>query len=205
MELISYSIDFISFLIQNLNHKKMNKIKSIILFGSVARGEEKKGSDVDIFIDVLDKEKEIEKEVFNIRDNFVDSIKYKKYWKLLGVKNEINTIVGKLKEWKLRESMLGNSIILYQKYSPVLEKGENKAILIWGVVKNNSKRVMLNKKLFGFDYYKKHYNGLIKTYNGEKLGSNVIKIPAEYLNLFLKEFYKFKIAVKINMVFEYKT
>ncbi|MBU3912772.1 MAG: nucleotidyltransferase domain-containing protein [Nanoarchaeota archaeon] len=202
MELVSYAADFASFLIQNT--KNMEKIKSIILFGSVARGEAGKESDVDIFVDVLNDEKEIEKEVKQIGKKFFSSVKFKSYWKLLNVKNEINVIVGKLENWKLKDSMLGSSIVLYQKYSPILENGKNEVILTWSNIKPNSKRVMLNKKIIGYNHYKRYYKGLLEIYGGRKLGANVILIPTEQLNLFLKEFHKFKIPVKIQRVFEYE-
>lgn len=199
MELISYAADFASFLIQNFQVKK---IKSIILFGSVARGEAEKESDVDIFIDVINNEEKIEKEIKKITDDFFNSVKFKKYWGLLGIKNEINIIVGRLDKWKLKDSMLGNAIILYQSYKPVLENGKNMAILSWGNIKSNSKRVMLNKKLLGYNYYEKHYKGLLDE-KGIKIGSNVIIIDIEYLNSFLSLFHKFKVPVKIIRIFEY--
>ncbi|MBI2629537.1 nucleotidyltransferase domain-containing protein [Candidatus Pacearchaeota archaeon] len=202
MELISYAIDFVSFFIQNFSNK--DKIKSIILFGSAAREEAGKESDVDIFIDVFEEEKTIDKETNIILDKFYNSTKFKNYWKPLGVKNEINIIAGKLKDWKLKDSMLGSSIILYQHYSPVLESGENKAILEWGSIKPESKRVMLNKKLFGYNQHKTHYSGLVEKYMGKRIGKNAIIINIDNLSLFLKVFNNFKISVKINRVFLYK-
>ncbi len=202
MELISYAIDFVSFLMQNIKEKE--EIKSIILFGSVARNQATKESDVDIFIDIIKEDKKLKNNLVKINDKFFNSVKYKNYWKLLNIKNDINLIPGKLEKWKLKDSMLGNSIILYQKYSPKLKKGENKTILSWQVIKQNSKRVMLNKKLFGYNYYGKKYQGILEIYEGKKLGTNVILIPTENLNLFTKIFYKFKIPVKIKRIFEYE-
>jgi len=57
--LISYSIDFVSFLIQKT--KSREKIKNIILFGSVARGEADRESDIDLFIDIVREDIKIEK------------------------------------------------------------------------------------------------------------------------------------------------
>ena len=202
MKLISYALDFVSFLLQNL--KETEQIKSIILFGSAARNEAGKDSDIDIFIDVSENEGKIEREARKIAEKFFNSVKFKNYWKLLDTKNEINVIAGKLGEWNLKDSMLGSSIILYQKYSPVLEKGKNKAILRWDNIKPNSKRVMLSKKIFGYKHYKRYYKGLLESYEGKKLGANVILIPVEQLSLFLKEFHKFKIPAKMFRVFEYE-
>lgn len=199
MELISYALDFASFLVQNIKDK--NKIKAIILFGSVVRGEADKESDVDIFIDTTDKK--LEDEIKKIKEKFFDSVKFKDYWNLLGVKNDINPMVGDLTKWKLRDTMLGSAIVLYQHYSPKLEKGSNKTILSWGNIKPDSKRVMLNKKISGYTHYGKRYSGLLEKHNGTKLGSNVILISTENLNLFLEAFHSFKIPVKISRIFEY--
>lgn len=203
MELISYAIDFVSFLFQNF--KNPDKIKAAILFGSVARNEATKESDIDIFIDVVKEDKKIEKEILKVKDEFFDSIKFKRYWKLLGIQNDVNIVVGKLEKWKLRDTMLGNAIILYQKYTPKLEKGKNIIIFNWGNIKPDSKRVMLNKKIFGYNYYGKRYEGMLQTYEGRKIGTNVIAVPAEHLNAFLQLFRKFKVAVKISRVFEYES
>jgi len=204
MELVSYAIDFVSFLFQNLKNDEISKIKSVILFGSVARDEADKKSDVDLFIAVIGENRKIEKSVFGVKNKFFDSVKFKKYWRLLGVNNEMNILVGRLKEWKLRDSMLGSSITLYQKYTSKLEDGKSKVILIWGVIKNNSKRIMLNKRILGYTYYGKKYKGILEICEGEKLGSNVIILPVEHLSLLLKEFRKFKVPVKIKNIFEYK-
>jgi predicted nucleotidyltransferase len=203
MELISYAIDFTSFLIQNLKNK--SQIKTIILFGSAAREEAREDSDVDIFIDIYDGslENELEKEVKAIKNKFFNSMRFNKYWKLLNVKNEMNVIVGVIDKWKLKNSLPGNALILYQQYSPKLDEGKNKAILSWENVKPDSKRVMLSKKLFGYKHYKHYYEGILKNYNAQKLGSNVIILDADGLNEVLKVFRHFNVAVKISRVFEY--
>ncbi|MEK6893003.1 MAG: nucleotidyltransferase domain-containing protein [Nanoarchaeota archaeon] len=232
MELISYAIDFTSFFMQNI--KDMSQIKSIILFGSTARGEEDKTSDVDIFIDVLNNEdlekplkssksfenpritqklegysklsneNKIEKESKKIVDLFFDSVKFKDYWKLFGVENEINLVIGNLNKWKLKDTMLGNAIVLYQRFAPKLENGKSRIILSWEKTKPESKRVFLNKKIFGYNYYGKRYHGIIEKYKGKKLGHGVIVFDAEYLKFFLDVFYGFKIPVKIMRIFEYE-
>lgn len=201
MELISYASDFVSFLIQNL--KETESIKSIILFGSAARGEATKDSDVDIFIDIADREELISKKANEIRDKFFSSVKFKNYWKAFGIKNEISIIAGHLENWKLKDSMLGNAVILYQKYAPKLEGGKSKAILSWGNIKPDSRRVMLNRKIFGYNYYGKFYKGIIERYNGKKLGANVVMIDIEGLSSIVKIFRNFKAAAKILRVFEY--
>lgn len=201
MELISYALDFVSFYIQNTKYG--DKIKSIILFGSAARKEATKKSDIDLFIDIYEGEKQIEREANMVADKFYYSVKFKNYWALLGIKNNFSIIVGKIDKWNLRDSMLGNSLVLYGSYSPKLGNGTNKTILYWDNIKNNSHRVMLNKKLFGFNHYSLHYDGLIQRYNGMKIGANVILINTENLNEFLKILKKFKAKTRIIRVLEY--
>ena len=62
---------------------------------------------------------------------------------------------------------------------------------------------MLNKKLFGFKHYKRYYQGFIENYNGAKLGTNVISIDIEHLNLLLKLMHNFKAKTRIIRIFEY--
>ena len=63
-KLIAYALDFSSFLIQKIREKE--KIKNIILFGSVARDEASEESDVDLFIDINKENKSLENEIRNI-------------------------------------------------------------------------------------------------------------------------------------------
>jgi len=201
-KLIAYSYDFVSFLLEKT--KYLNKINSIILFGSVACGEAGKTSDIDIFIDIISKDKKIENEIKKIKENFYDSIKYKKYWKLKNIVNEINVIIGKIDEWKLKDSISGEAIILYQKYSEKIEEGKNKIIFSWENIKPNSKRVLFNKKIFGFKQKNKRYDGLIDIYNGEKLSKGTIIFDVKYSQEVLKIFRKFNVKVKINKVLKFE-
>ncbi len=86
-KLIAYAQDFASFLLETLD-KESNKINQIILFGSVARGEDTKKSDVDLFIDA--NENKLEEKINQIKEEFYGSVKVRKYWNLLGIKNKIN-------------------------------------------------------------------------------------------------------------------
>jgi predicted nucleotidyltransferase len=199
-KLTAYAIDFVSFLIQKTKQKE--NIKNIILFGSVARDEAGKESDVDIFMDVIN-EKNTAEEFNKILDDFLDSAKYKNYWKPLGIESPIKIITGRLDNWKeLKPSIISNGISLYGKFKANI-KGEHKTFFIWENIKPNSKRVLFNKQLLGYKQKNKFYNGLIQKYNGERLGKGCIIVPLESSNLFHKLFKKYKIAVKIKKVVEY--
>lgn len=201
-KLLSYAVDFCSFLLQKTLYRP--QIKSIILFGSVAREEAGKESDVDLFIDLIKDDPKIAKEIEKIQEDFLKSTKYKNYWQLLGIENSIKVTMGTLGHWKqLQPSLLSNGITLYGKYLKMPSEGRHTVFLVWENVKPNSKRVLFNKQLLGYTYYQKFYLGLLQKYKGEKLGKGCIAVPLEHSTEFLKLFRKYKVNVKIKKVLEY--
>ncbi|MFH0701394.1 MAG: nucleotidyltransferase domain-containing protein [Candidatus Woesearchaeota archaeon] len=199
-KLIAYATDFVSFLIQKTKDK--NNIKNIVLYGSVAREESSKGSDIDLFVDVLKNEKELDQEIKKILNLFLESSKQQNYWKPLGIENEIKVIVGKLKDWKeLHSSIISNGIILFGKYQAEF-KGKSKVLFAWENIHPNSIRVLFNKQLFGYKQKGKFYFGLMQKYNGERLGKGSIVVPLENSLLFHQLFKKYKITVKIKKLKE---
>jgi len=106
-KLISYAVDFVSFLLERIDK---NKIDRIILFGSVARDEADSDSDVDLFIESVE---DIKKPIKKIKDEFFNSTKFRDYWELKGIKSEIKIISGKLDNWKdIKNSVVSNGILL---------------------------------------------------------------------------------------------
>jgi len=195
-ELISYALDFASFIIQKIKEKE--KIKNIILFGSTAREEATPESDIDLFIDTINNAK-IENKLNKCLDDFQDSTKYKNYWKPLGIENKIKLTIGQLDKWKeLKPSITSNGILIYGKFKPETTEGKHKIFLIWENISPNSKRVLFNKQLFGYKQQGKFYQGLLQKYSGERLGKGCIMVPLEHSNLFHKLFKKHKISVKIK-------
>lgn len=200
--LTAYALDFASFLIQKT--KNRDKIRNIILFGSVARQDESKESDIDIFVDIIEDNKVIEKEISFILENFIDSVKHKDYWKLFGVKSEIKLTIGNVDNWKeLKPSLIADGIILYGKYKPKIKEGEHKVFFIWENIKPNARRVLFNKKVFGYRQNKKSYQGLLVQYNGKRLGKGCIVLPIEHASFFHSLFKKFKVNVRIKKVLDY--
>ena len=200
--LISYAMDFTSFLLEKTSFN--DKIRNIILFGSVARSEESPNSDIDIFIDVIEENKKIESDINKCIERFFESGKYKNYWKLLDINNNISLKIGSLDNWKdLHSSIASNGILLYGKFKYSTKEGKNNSMLIWENIKPNSKRVLFNKQIFGYNQNKKFYRGLLQKYNGERLGKGCIVIPSEHFNIFHSFFKKNKITVKIKKFIEY--
>ncbi len=177
-KLCSYAVDFVSFLIQELD-KDMEKVKAIILFGSTARGEATSESDVDIFVDTA--EVSIENKVKKIVDNFYKSRKYSEYWKLLGVSNDIKCMVGKLSGWKtLERSIISSGLTLYDKYKGKYETTPYTLFII-SVKKKRNESVKVWRKLYGYTQKvgKKIYRskGLVEDYGGKKITKGIMLMP----------------------------
>ena len=199
-KLQAYAIDFTSFLLEKIN---VDYIKRIILFGSVARGEDSLKSDVDLFIDLI--KKIPDKDIKKVKEEFMKSKRYRNYWLLKGVKNDFNIVSGKLDEWKdLKNSIISNGITLYGKFDETPKDGIHKTIFSWENIKPESDRVLLSKRLFGYKKGKKSYEGLIQKLEGERIGKGIIAVPSANANMFLKLFRDMKIPVKIRKIIEYK-
>lgn len=206
-KLVAYAMEVASFLVQKL--KSREKIKQIILFGSVSRGEAEKDSDIDLFIDVINannkfEEDKLEKEIKLCLSAFLNSAKYKNYWRLLGITNNIQLTIGKLSKWKeLNTSIISNGVVLFGKYKPEVKEGTHNVFFIWENIKPNSKRVLFNKQMCGYIQNKKFYKGLLQKYNGKRLGKGCIIVPLESSNFFLRLFRKYNITVKIKKIIDY--
>ena len=199
--LLAYAVDFVAFLTERIN---MDNIKRIILFGSVARDEASEDSDIDLFIDVIRDKKNINLKVKKIKEQFIKSKIYQNYWLLKDVKNEIKLIIGKLEKWKeLRDSIISNGIVLYGKFEKIPKDSVHKTLLSWENIKPESKRVLLSKRLFGYKKNNKKYEGLVKKYNGERVGKGLILVPSFNEKIFLRLFKEMKISAKIKKILEY--
>ena len=171
-DIMAYAMEFASFLVDRTGDADMKNIRDIILFGSVARGTGDKESDVDIFVNLF-KDGNIEGRIDKIRDEFYDTEICKK-WRLRGIKNDIRIIAGRLEKWKeLKISILDDGISLYSKYTG-LAGGKQNVIIFWDNVRPESKRVLLSKKLYGYNYKKMRHKGLVELTGSTKLGANCI-------------------------------
>ncbi|MBL7160710.1 MAG: nucleotidyltransferase domain-containing protein [Candidatus Aenigmarchaeota archaeon] len=192
--LISYAMNFASFL---LDEKFAKNIDRIILFGSVARGELGKESDIDLFVDTG---KNIDSDVQKTLSMFRKSETQKK-WELKGLRSELSVKVGKLEKWKLRRSVISDGIIIYGKCKDIPEKAEYYVLLKPSFSKfKKSRQVKLWRKLYGYKQKvgKKTYKteGLTEKLGGKRIESGIL-IPAknrkEILDLFSKEKIKYTV------------
>lgn len=200
--LISYTLGFVSYIMENLDRDETKKIKKIILFGSLIRERIEKTSDIDIFVDVIRTDEKLEQKIQRLRESFFRSPRYKEYWKLLNIKNEFQIFVDKLDNYKLKESIISQGIILYGRYVDVPRGHKLKTLFFWKNVKPEIKRVNLFRKLFGYAYKGKRYSGLVQKRDGEHITKNCIVVESEFENEFLNIFRSMKIPVKIKKIIE---
>jgi predicted nucleotidyltransferase len=173
----AYASYFASYLLANL--KNIEIIGRIILFGSIAKDEAEKESDVDIFIEVRKESKKINDEIENILGDFYKS-REALIFKAKGIDNKINLIIGKLENWKdLRSSIESTGILLYGNFVALgRHEGRKYAIIFWDQIGKN-RGAFLNK-IYGFKAGGKYYKGIRELFNGVKLGKSSIMIPVEH-------------------------
>lgn len=198
----SYIYDFISLLFEYEDIRE--KVRKIILFGSVASGEYDEKSDVDIFIDTL--EDRIEDEVEEAKKRFREKIKRK--WSLKGIENPISYIVGDLENerWSdLKEDIISNGVTLYGKYEELPEKLEYFSLFTYSLSElSQPEKMKIIRKLFGYktekqgEVYKK--KGIIGKIGGKKLASNVLLVPVKESKKIKEVFSNFGITPKIREV-----
>jgi len=193
--LIAHAQQYVSFIIYNLEPQFFENIKEIILFGSVTRGEASTKSDIDIFINVFKENTKLVERVESLTKKFYNT-EFFKLWKLLGVKNDINALVGILDEWDLKSSVIANGLILYGKYQQGIKESEPQVIIYWNKVKPESKRVLLSKKLYGYSYKSKRYTGIFSVAQALKLSSNCIMVPLTTVDPIIKIFTEIKIPYR---------
>ena len=176
--LIAYAMSFISFLLDTAKIK--DSIVRIILFGSVARGDFTKESDIDIFIDT---QENIKEEVEKTRRLFMISETQKK-WELKGLSQELSLKVSDLNEWKLKRSIISEGIILYGKVKQTPDEAEF-YILLQLSYKNLSQREKLKtwRRLYGHQQKvgKRIYKseGILDKVKGKRIESGLV-IPADH-------------------------
>lgn len=197
--MLEYIYNFLSILFSKI---EPSKVRSIILFGSFARGDYRKDSDIDIFIDTLDKD--------NLNELVNESLKEfelkaEKSWHIKGVRNAIQPIVDNLELDKWSE--LKNEINLYGKVlfgAPFSadRKERRSALIEYDISKLKQKdKMRIIRKLYGYKTMqrKKMYvhKGIIQDLNGEKVANGIL-LPAENNKKAMNILKENKIPVKIR-------
>ena len=195
----SYASYFVSYLLDNL--KYIDNIERIILYGSVAKEESTKDSDIDIFIEIRKKTKKIEKEIIEMEKKFYNS-RENALFKSKGIDNKFSIKIGDLKKWKdLHKSIASTGVVLYGPYeTKELPSGVKHFIIIfWDKIGKN--RGSFLNKVYGFKIKDKKYDGLITKLKGKKIGKSCIMLPIQYKKDIFKLLKKYKVSAKNLEVF----
>lgn len=199
MELISYAQAFVSFLMKSRVGKEINEI---VLFGSVARGDVDKESDIDLFIEIRDEKKtnEVEKKIDTELGKFLDS-KFSDTWRHRGIRNNISYKIGILEKWELERSVISDGITLYGKYRKLPKGLKQFSLFYFKPIKNVTKRNRVVRMLFGRE--EQHYNneGLVKQVGGETLSPRSFVIPINHADEVINILDREKIDYNISEIF----
>lgn len=197
-KLFGYALHFTSFLLESGVEPKR-----VILFGSVARSEADKESDVDLFVDMSD---EAEEMVRSAQKIFSQTFGEK--WSLKGVLNPLSVVVGDLdsKKWQhLKRTMQSHGILLYGKYTEQPKGLSPYFIFRLNFVKlSRAKRMRVWRILYGYSQkvgkkvYKKR--GLIEELRGKKLEKSIVAIPREKFKEMKEFLVKQNIGFSVNEV-----
>lgn len=141
-KLISLAMNFSSFLVGQVD------VKSLILFGSVAKNNFDEESDIDIFIGC---DKRNEKKIKQILELYKKTEEYEKF-RLEGVKNELSIKIGDLDDWKdLKRSIISSGITLYGSYRGTPDKINHKVLFLLnfeGI--SRAEKVRIWRNLYGY-------------------------------------------------------
>ena len=199
-KLTAYAYDLISYMMLQREFIKIN-VNKIILFGSVARGDYTKKSDIDLFFHSNKKNKEI---IYKISQNFVNSERHTK-WEVQGVKNEFHIIVANLSKnkWEgLRQNLDKNAIMLYTRYQNK-DEYERRYLIKWNTSGTNVKQRMgISRFVNGYNQNTKTYIGFVERTSAKKISNSVLltnKLGLKELKDFFK---KIKITYFVTEVFE---
>lgn len=195
----NYAAYFVAYLINNL--KNIENIERIVLYGSSAKGEATKESDVDIFIEIKKQTKRFEHEVKDVEKKFYQS-REAILFKSKDIENKFSIKLGKLKEWKdLYQGIASTGIVLYGPYeAQELPSGVKHFIIIFWQKIGKNRGSFLNK-LYGFKVKNKHYAGIISKYDGTKLGKSCIMLPIQYKKHIFKLLVEHKVEAKTIEIF----
>src|SRR3989344_6258302 len=181
--LISYAEACISFILRS-TRINIDEIKTIYLFGSVARGDFDKESDVDIFIDTDEKyEDRISKFSKICLEKFYKSDEFKKF-KLMGIENDINIMAGEADAWELKNSVKKDGLILYS--SSTNPSFKKYFILEIHAIENITKRNRIMRKITGRNEKSRKEKGIIYEIGGKILGPRHFIVPSENISKITK-------------------
>ncbi len=203
-ELFSYAYDFIS---QLMDHEEIiKKVRAIILFGSVVRGDFHPESDIDLFIDIPGQATALESLVRKEISLFEKRIE--KTWLLRNINPPLKILVGDLRQQRwgnLKDELSRYGKIIYGTYEEKPGKLRHHLLITYEPKTLQQKHKMaFLRALLGYRSYKgkKEYiqKGLLDQMNGTKIGSNAILINREQAKEIKAAFQKHKVKYAVKEV-----
>ena len=171
-KLTAYASAFVSFIFPKIG------VDKIILFGSLARKEATEKSDIDLFFDVEGNEEKTKQTIKQELNKFYKTKIYE-IFQQKGPVLPINIEVGNLDKWKLKRSVIGNSIVLYGKYESIPEKTKSFTYFSIKPIENIAKRNKIIRKIFGRKEKTYSTESLVSSSGGKKLTPLSFIIPQE--------------------------
>ena len=178
-QLIAYASSFVAFILPRIN------VEEIILFGSVARNEADKDSDIDLFFNVRRGEEKLKKVFREELEKFYKT-KIAEIWRLKGIKNDVKIKVGNLNEWKLKRSIISDGIVLYGKYKGIPEKIKGYVHFNLKPIKDITKRNRVLRRLFGRKEKSYSTKGIVEEITGKRLSAISFIVPIKETQKILK-------------------
>lgn len=170
-KLISLAMSFSSFLIERV------EVKSIVLFGSVARDKFDDESDIDIFVEC---NKRNENKIGQVLELYKKTEEHEKF-RLEGVNNEISIKSGNLNDWKdLKRSIISSGIVLYGIYRGAPNKLNHKLLFLLNLEGiSRADKIRVWRSLYGYRQKvgKKIY--ISKGKIEKKLGRGAFLVPIQ--------------------------
>jgi len=174
---IAYAQNALSFVF--LDATLIKKCNAIYLFGSAARGEMEKESDIDLFFDFGSEEEKKEAALHAALKRFYQSQDFQK-WKLLGFTYPFSIKVGKLEEWELRTSVQADGILLYSK-EPLISETKRHILITYTLPRKKTRYLSLVRTLFGRNEKGYKDTGIMGASHAKKIASTVILVPKEHV------------------------
>jgi len=204
LELRRYAASFVYFLLKRLEKIWLEKINSIILFGSVAQERAGIDSDIDLFIDTTISKSQIRKlrsKIQKEKEEFLLTNEALSY-KAKGIYSEVNIIIGNLSSWhEMKKSVSSSGIVMYGPYITRFKKGMLHHSIIFFWEGEGKRRGAFLNKLYGYRVKGKRYEGTIQRFSGTKVGKAAAIIPIEHRKDFTKILESYKINYKVIEVF----
>jgi len=173
---IAYAQNALSFIF--LNPTINDSIQDIYLYGSAARGELTKDSDIDIFINCHEeKEKLLQNITKSALSKFYTSKDFDK-WKLFKFNYLISFQTGNLTTWHLKTSILADGILLYSKKIQTTNI-QRKILFTYTLPKNKNKYLHFSRIMFGRKEPGYKDKGILEQIEGRKISTNAIIVPKE--------------------------